>query len=254
MPLNGYSAKLGLGESHTIEFQIYENSTTGQMRVIFTGETAPTGAAWGVKDLSSYSVSHTAYFEDTAISLGTSAIATNTVSLTIDDTETGALEDGTYYGAISIEHGVNAETIDCINWIIQLQDEVQVDSIPMNMQNIVEEIENTDLGTARIRRAMARAENRVYAWLTDTVRDWINDNGWPRRVVMEAEHLAAILLRIEVNDQDTQAVDELQRIEELITRMTFDTNDDSFRDTAGNTVRIIRNAEVQNWDGEYQIS
>jgi len=246
MPLGGVSRKIAQGESLEFSFQVYENSVTNKRRVIFTGETAPTGIEWSVFSLTSYTISHTTFFEEALVTLGTSIKVGDIGKLTFTPVETGAAAEGTYYGVINLIFGT--DSFDVANYSVEILDETEVDVVPINEANIREEIGFDDLSENRINRAVTRACSRIQGWMNAETEEWIRKNGWPIRVSREAEHLAAILIRIEINDEDEQAVAELGRIEKVVRNMTFDTNKDDVRDTAGGTIQIIRSGSLQRHD------
>lgn len=109
--------------------------------------------------------------------------------------------------------------------------------------NIKEEYGDPALGGTVLARMITRADSRVQSWLPDQVIIWVRDKlsgTWPDRILREGEHVAALLIRIELNDDDTEAVEEYERTQELISRMTFDINEDEIRDTFGSSIDLKR--------------
>ena len=244
MPLSGKSTKIAQGETLILQFQVYENSITLKKRAIFLGETAPSGAEWSVLALAGFTISHTVFFEDNIIVLGTSLIVTDTGKLTFTPAETSTAADGYYYGIINLTDGT--DSFDVANYSFEIVDQTEVDSIPINAANIREQI-GFEVSDNRMARNVTRACTRVQSWMSTIAIRWIRDNGWPLNVARETEYLAGLLIRVEINDDDTEAKQELKDQEKLIRAMTFDINKDDIIDTAGSVIEIVKEGSLQSF-------
>ena len=92
---------------------------------------------------------------------------------------------------------------------------------------------------------MRLAETRVINWLPEAIMVHVDTNGFPERIVKEAEYVAALLLRRELYDNDATCRDDLREAQSTISCMTLDTRFEGRRDTGSSCeVNIVRSGRA----------
>ena len=227
MALDGRSFLLGVGETLDCSFAVKDNGS--------------------YLDLDLYDVALSVLLDGSAVSFGAVSVTTGTpdkVRLLVTSTQSAALGEGMYAGKITLTLKASPYTkLEAMLFTCYVSADSILDRIPMCEQSICDmlKVDKATVGATQLRRVMQLAENRVLQWLPESVTVWCDTNGWPLRVIAEGERVAALLLRMELYDNDQMARDDLREAQSVISSMTLDLDRDGTREEGNSCeVKIVR--------------
>jgi hypothetical protein len=234
MALDGRAFQLGRGETLDIQFAVKDNGA--------------------YVDLDSYTVSLSVELDGGTVSFGAVSIVSGSgttpdkVRLLVTAAESAALAEGVYAGKITRQLTASPyTTVEDLLFTCVVYEDSRHNRIPMNEQAVCDvlKVDKSSVGEDQLRRIMRLAENRVLQWLPEQIATWCNDNGWPDRIVSEAEQVAALLLRRELYDNDQMARDDLREAQATISGMTLDMDMDGTREEGNSSeVKIVRDGRA----------
>jgi hypothetical protein len=241
MAIDGRSFQIGRGETLDVAFAVKD------------------GGAY--LDLDLYTPSLAVELNGGAVAFGAVSIVTGSgsvpdkVRLLVTSVESAALGQGVYAGRVVLTEIASPYTsFEALLFTANVYEDSRDNRIPMGEQAIYDilKLNEGSLGEGQLRRVMRLAENRVLQWLPEEIRAWTVTNGWPDRIVAEAEQVAALLLRRELYDNDQTARDDLREAQSTISSMTLDVDWDGIKDEGNSCeVKIVRAGRVvskKQWD------
>ena len=242
MILDGRRFMLNQGESLDEQFRIKNADGSGYLTL--------TGA---------YTVSMTSEYEGSSTTLGSVSIvdsAPDYIRWQITDTESAALEEGVYSGVIRLTGITDTdETIDVLSVNLVVYEKAWLQQIPINEWNVLDmlSLDKDDFSRAKLRNAIHLAEVRFLQWIPETVREHCIEYGWAPRIVVEAERLASLMVRLDYFDGDQDVRADIKEEEGVIRGITIDTDYDGNRDEGSSSmVKLIRHRDITDDHDRYK--
>lgn len=241
MALDGRAFTLARGETFDVQFAVQDNGF--------------------YMDLDLYTPSLAVELDGGAVSFGTVSIVTGSGSLPdkvrvlVTAAESALLSEGVYAGKVTLQMTAPPYTTsEALIFTCMVFEDSRRNRIPMSEQAICDvlKVDKSSVGETQLRRVMRLAENRVLQWLPEQITSWTDTNGWPDRIVSEAEQVASILLRRELYDNDQAAREDLREAQSVISGMTLDMDLDGIREEGNSSeLKIVRDGRQSprvNWD------
>jgi len=230
MPLDGRQFSIRIGESLKFLFQVK-------------------GDSGSPIELDDYSVEFDFKLGDDDISVGAATIiqgAPDKIEFEITDSESATLARGRYTGNIRLVNDVDTdETIDVLIFAITVFERTEIDLVPLSEASILNILQlDPSFNPLLLKHHIARASSRIKRWLPHDVRTWIKDNGWPQNAIREGEHLAALLLRKDIYDNDDEVQDEIKEQKDIIEHLPVDIDEDGRMERGGNkSLKLVRRTQ-----------
>lgn len=199
-----------------------------------------------------YSVSHFTKLGEDLITFGTTSIVPgifpipDKVRFELTDSQSAALASGgRYYGTIEIVNLVDlTETVNVLDFNIRILSQSITQTIPISTAEVSGILElGDDFPIEKMNSVVRLAESRIKAWLPTLVFDEALKTGWPDRLISECEYCTAMMLRLQIYENDDFAKDEYKICRETFSNYKIDSDGDGSLDLGGaRTIPILRQA------------
>lgn len=200
-----------------------------------------------------YTVSHFTKIGEDSLPFGTVSIIPGVnpipdkVRFELSDSDSGALAKvGRYYGTITLTNIVDLiETVDLLDFNILVHSVDVSELIPIAMTQLTQILQlGSTFDIDKLQSVMRLAQSRIIGWLPESVITHTRDFGWPDRLIAEAEYCTAMMIRVQIYEDDQFAIDELKMCKQTMENYKIDSDNDGTLDLGGvKSIPILRHGE-----------
>jgi len=198
-----------------------------------------------------FTVSHFTKIGEDSLSFGAVSIIPginpipDKVRFELTDSESGALvKVGRYYGTITLTNTVDlTETVDLLDFNVRVHSSDVSELIPIAMTQLTQVLQlGSTFDIDKLQSVMRLAQSRIIGWLPESVLVETRAKGWPDRLIAEAEYCTAMMIRVQIYEDDQFAIDELKMCKQTLENYKIDSDGDGTLDLGGvKSIPILRN-------------